>query len=230
MPLISAPELTRFTEEILVAAGVPPHKAPSPPLPWWPPTCAAWIRTASNLVPFYVEKLLAGQMDPQTDGRVISESGACLLFDGQNGVGQWIAETCCGHAVRIAGKQGMALVVARQSNHFGAAAWWARKMRAAGQIGIVFCNASSYRAAVAGQAGPGGHQPHLDVGAGALAAGYGRPPRWAGRVFKAFLQRAAGDSGGLGVRLRRRAHHRHAEGVSGECSCQLGGYKAVAWA
>jgi len=27
MPLISAPELTRFTEEILVAAGVPPHKA-----------------------------------------------------------------------------------------------------------------------------------------------------------------------------------------------------------
>src|SRR5712692_9472401 len=36
----------------------------------------------------------------------------------------------------------MAMVVARESNHFGAAAFWAQKMPAAGQIGIVMCNAS----------------------------------------------------------------------------------------
>ena len=40
------------------------------------------------------------------------------------------------------GAQGVALVVAKESNHFGAAAWWAQKMRAAGLIGIVMCNAS----------------------------------------------------------------------------------------
>src|ERR1035437_2360941 len=108
MPVISAPELTRFTEEILVAAGVPPHKAAI--------TTASLV--ASNLrgvdshgiqlVPFYVDKLLAGQMDPHTDGRVSSETGACLVFDGQNGIGYFIAETCCGHSVLLAGKQGMA--------------------------------------------------------------------------------------------------------------------------
>jgi LDH2 family malate/lactate/ureidoglycolate dehydrogenase len=53
-----------------------------------------------------------------------------------------VAEICSRHAIRIAREQGMALVVARESNHFGAAAWWAQKMRDAGQIGIVVCNAS----------------------------------------------------------------------------------------
>src|SRR5215471_5353517 len=132
MPLISASSLTRFSEEILTAAGVPPHKA----------SVTARCLVASNLrgvdshgiqlLPYYIDQLLAGEMDPAADGRVISESGACLHFDGQNGIGQWVAETCCGHAVRIARQHGLALVVAKESNHFGAAAWWAQKMRAAG--------------------------------------------------------------------------------------------------
>ena len=84
MPVISAPEITRFVEQILVAAEVPPHKA----------SIAATSLVASNLrgvdshgiqlLPFYVDQLLAGEMDPRTDGRVISEFGSCLHFDGQN--------------------------------------------------------------------------------------------------------------------------------------------------
>jgi LDH2 family malate/lactate/ureidoglycolate dehydrogenase len=34
------------------------------------------------------------------------------------------------------------MVVARESNHFGAAAFWAQRMSSAGLIGIVMCNAS----------------------------------------------------------------------------------------
>ena len=187
MPLISAPELTRFTEQILVAAGVPPHKAAI--------TTASLV--ASNLrgvdshgiqlVPFYVDKLLAGQMDPHTDGRVISENGACLVFDGQNGIGQWIAETCCGHAVRIAASQGMALVVARESNHFGAAAWWARKMRAAGQIGIVMCNASPIVPPWQGKQGRVGTNPICMSVPGPWLLDMATTTVAAGKVFKAFL-------------------------------------------
>jgi LDH2 family malate/lactate/ureidoglycolate dehydrogenase len=187
MPLIFAPELTRFTAEILVAAGVPPHKAAI--------TTASLV--ASNLrgvdshgiqlVPFYVDKLLAGQMDPRTDGRVISESGACMLFDGQNGIGQWIAETCCGHAVRMAAKQGMALVLARESNHFGSAAWWARKMRAAGQIGIVMCNASPIVPPWQGKQGRLGTNPISMSVPGPWLLDMATTTVAAGRVFKAFL-------------------------------------------
>src|ERR1044071_7384908 len=92
MPLLPAAALRRFAEEILLAAGVPAHKA----------AVAAECLVASNLrgvdshgiqlLPFYIEQLLAGEMDAAADGAVISENGACLLFDGQNGVGQWVAE------------------------------------------------------------------------------------------------------------------------------------------
>src|SRR5215470_2282205 len=129
MPTVSVDALRQFCEQILQGAGVPLHKA----------QVAAACLVASNLrgvdshgiqlLPFYIDQLLAGEVDPLADGRVISESGSVLLFDGQNGLGQWIADTCCRHAVRIAGEQGVAIVVARESNHFGAAAWWAQKMR-----------------------------------------------------------------------------------------------------
>jgi LDH2 family malate/lactate/ureidoglycolate dehydrogenase len=53
-----------------------------------------------------------------------------------------VAETCCEHGVRIAKQQGMSMVVARESNHFGSAAFWAQKYSSEGLIGIVMCNAS----------------------------------------------------------------------------------------
>src|ERR1035438_9624222 len=122
MPVFLAPTLTRFAADILLAAGVPAHKAEI--------TAEALI--ASNLrgvdshglqlLPFYIEQILAGEMDPLADGAVLSESGSCLVFDAQNAIGQWVADTCCGHAVRLAAAQGAAVVVARESNHFGAAA------------------------------------------------------------------------------------------------------------
>jgi LDH2 family malate/lactate/ureidoglycolate dehydrogenase len=142
MPLISVSDLTRFVEAILTAAGVPTHKA----------SITASSLVGANLrgvdshgillVPRYVDKIRSGEIDVNADGAVLSESGACLLFDGQNGVGQWISEQCCGHAVRIAQSIGIGMVVARDSNHFGAAAWWAQKIRDHGMIGMVFCNAS----------------------------------------------------------------------------------------
>ncbi len=142
MPLIPVVQLTSFVEAILSAAGVPAHKA----------SIAASSLVGANLrgvdshgillVPRYVDKIRAAEIDVLAEGVVLSEAGACLLFDGQNGVGQWISEQCCDHAVRIATSLGIGMVVARDSNHFGAAAWWAQKIRSHGMIGLVFCNAS----------------------------------------------------------------------------------------
>jgi LDH2 family malate/lactate/ureidoglycolate dehydrogenase len=142
MPVIPVNDLTRFVEAILAAAGVPAGRA----------SIAAASLVGANLrgvdshgvmlVPRYIDKMRAGEINVSADGRVVSESGACLLFDGQNGVGQWISEQCCDHATRIAREVGIGMAVARDSNHFGAAAWWAQKIRDCGMIGIVMCNAS----------------------------------------------------------------------------------------
>src|SRR6266404_9136522 len=135
MPTVPANELTHYCERILEAAGVPRNKAEI--------TAACLVSSnlrgvdshGIQLLPFYVDQMLAYELDPLADGRVISEAGSCLHFDGQNGLGQWVAETCCGHAIRIARAQGVGLVIARESNHCGAAAWWAQKVLVAGQSG-----------------------------------------------------------------------------------------------
>jgi LDH2 family malate/lactate/ureidoglycolate dehydrogenase len=95
-----------------------------------------------QLASFYLEQILDGNVDIHAEGRVAIESGACLAYDGQNGIGQWISEICCKHAIRLAREHGTATVVARESNHFGAAAFWAQRISDAGLIGVVMCNAS----------------------------------------------------------------------------------------
>jgi LDH2 family malate/lactate/ureidoglycolate dehydrogenase len=187
MPIVPVEPLTRFCESILEGAGVPRHKA----------RITAACLVASNLrgvdshgiqlLPFYIDQLLAGEMDPHTDGRVISESGSCLHFDGQNGIGQWIAETCTRHAVRIAQQQGVGFVVAKESNHFGAAAWWAQKMRDAGQIGIVICNASPIVPPWQGREGRLGTNPICMALPGPWLLDMATTTVAAGKIFKAFL-------------------------------------------
>jgi LDH2 family malate/lactate/ureidoglycolate dehydrogenase len=120
---------------------------------------------------------------------VVSEQGACLLFDGCNGLGQWVAEICCSHAVRIAGELGMAIVTARESNHFGAAAWWAQKMRQAGQIGIVMCNASPIVPPWQGRVGRIGTNPICMAVPGPWLLDMATTTVAAGRIFKAHINR-----------------------------------------
>jgi LDH2 family malate/lactate/ureidoglycolate dehydrogenase len=140
--VIGSVELTLFAQHMLEAVGVPEPKA----LLVATTFVAANLRGVDShgvqLLPYYVEKIEWGDVACHADGRVVSENGCCLLYDGENGIGQAIAEICCGHAVRVARDHGMSIVVARESNHFGAAAFWAQKISAAGQIGIVMCNSS----------------------------------------------------------------------------------------
>jgi len=139
---ISSPLLEKFTRDLMLAAGVSQPKA----------ALVANSLVAANLrgvdshgvqlLPFYLEQFAVNNIDIHADGHVCSENGACLTYDGKNGIGQWISDICCGHAVRLAKGHGASVVVARESNHFGAAAFWAQRMSAAGMIGITMCNAS----------------------------------------------------------------------------------------
>jgi len=187
MPLIAAAELKRFVEAILEAGGAPPHKA----------SITAASLVGSNLrgvdshgvllVPRYIDKLRSGEIDAHADGRVLSESGACMLFDGQNGIGQWISEQCCAHAVRMAQTVGLGMVVARDSNHFGAAAWWAQKIREAGMIGIVFCNASPLVPPWQGKQGRIGTNPICMAVPGPWLLDMATTTVAANRIFKAVI-------------------------------------------
>ena len=144
MPDIVIPHetLVNFGREIMKAAQIPADSA----------DLVATALGASNLrgvdshgfqlLPFYIQQIRGGNVNIKTQGRVAAENNTCLTYDGENGIGQVIARNCCGHAIRIAKEHGISAVVARESNHFGAAAFWAQRMSANGLIGIVMCNAS----------------------------------------------------------------------------------------
>jgi LDH2 family malate/lactate/ureidoglycolate dehydrogenase len=187
MPLISAPALTSFSARILAAYGVPDHKAGILATS----LVAANLRGVDShgiqLIPYYLDQLEGGELNAIADGVVVSESGACLLYDGQNAFGQWVAEICCRHAIRIAREHGMAMVVARESNHFGAAAWWAQKMRDAGQIGMVFCNASSIVPPWQGREGRVGTNPICMAVPGPWLLDMATTTVAAGKIFKAYI-------------------------------------------
>jgi LDH2 family malate/lactate/ureidoglycolate dehydrogenase len=187
MPLIPAARLAQFSEEILTGAGVAPRQAKIVA------DCLLYANLRGvdshgiQLLPFYIEQILAGEMDPKADGEVISEFGSCLHFDAQNGIGQWVAEQCSAHAVRIAKAQGVGFVVARESNHFGACGWWAQKMRDAGQIGIVFCNASPIVPPWQGKEGRLGTNPICVALPGPWLLDMATTTVAAGKIFKAYL-------------------------------------------
>jgi len=189
--VVNAPELTSFSARLLESVRV---SAPRAHLVA-ESLVAANLRGVDShgvqLLPYYLEQIEWGDMDAAAEGRVLSETGACLLYDGQNGIGQAIANTCCSHAVRLAEAQGLAMVVARESNHFGAAAFWAQRMSAAGQIGIVMCNASSLVPPWQGK------QPRLGTNPICMAVPGGEEKPWlldmatttvaAGKIFKAKI-------------------------------------------
>src|SRR5260370_2110161 len=140
--LIDHATLVSFGRELLRAAEVPEGAAD---------LVGVWLGASNlrgvdshgfQLLPFYLEGIREDRVDVHAQGHVDHESGGCLTYDGENGIGQVISRQCCDHAIRLAKAHGTAAVVARESNHFGAAAFWAQRMSAAGLIGIVMCNAS----------------------------------------------------------------------------------------
>ncbi len=83
----------------------------------------------------------------------------------------------------------MAMVVARESNHFGACSWWAQKMSAAGQIGIVMCNASPIVPPWQGKQGRMGTNPICMSVPGPWLLDMATTTVAAGRIFKAMINK-----------------------------------------
>ena len=142
MERIPAVQLERFSRAILEAAGMPADRA----------ALVARSLVAANLrgvdshgvqlIAQYLPHLEAGFFNLTTDGRVISETPTTMVYDGENGVGQWIATIAADHAIRLASSAGLGMVTVRHSNHIGMAAFWALRMAERGLIGLVFTNAT----------------------------------------------------------------------------------------
>lgn len=140
--LIGAEALQVFTRRLVEAAGVPGDHADLLARTLVAANLRGVDSHGVHLLTLYIEALRIGNANPHAQGRVVSECGAAMVYDGENGLGQVIARNCCDHAVRLAKTYGIGFVTARESNHFGAAAFWSKRIASEGCIGIVMCNAT----------------------------------------------------------------------------------------
>ena len=92
-------------------------------------------------VPEYAKKLTEGGVNPQGRPFVARDSGACLVVDGGNSMGQIGATFAMDRAIARAQATGIAAVAVRGSNHCGAMAYYCLRAVSADMIGIATTNA-----------------------------------------------------------------------------------------
>jgi len=92
-------------------------------------------------VPVYVAKLTRNGVDPAARPRVARDTGAALVIDGGNAMGQIAGAFAMEKAMQRAGETGVAFAAVGHSNHCGAMSWYAMQALAQDMIGIAATNA-----------------------------------------------------------------------------------------
>jgi len=90
---------------------------------------------------YYVMKLQAGTINKTPNVRVVSDTPACALIDGDNGMGPVVGKRAMSLAIEKAETQGIGFVAVRRSNHYGIAGYYAMMALERDMIGLSGTNA-----------------------------------------------------------------------------------------
>lgn len=90
-------------------------------------------------MPIYVQRLAAGATNPRPSIRIVRETASTAVVDGDNGMGQLVSIRAMQIAIdKAKANQTCCFVSVRNSNHFGAAAEYAKMACAHDMIGFAF--------------------------------------------------------------------------------------------
>jgi LDH2 family malate/lactate/ureidoglycolate dehydrogenase len=118
----------------------------------------------------YADRFRAGGFKPKVRPKVVAEQESSALIDARHGVGQVAATAAMKLAIAKARKTGTAVVSVKNSNHFGASAFYAMQALDHGMIGFAATNAGPTMAPT------GGRQARLGNNAMAITVPAGRFP------------------------------------------------------
>jgi LDH2 family malate/lactate/ureidoglycolate dehydrogenase len=108
---------------------------------------------------FYLQRIAAGGDNPRANVRVVRESATTALVDADNGFGPVAGVRAMDLAVAKARDMGLGMVVVRNANHFGAAAYYAERPLRHGMIGICATNVVASMPPPGGRAARVGNSP-----------------------------------------------------------------------
>jgi LDH2 family malate/lactate/ureidoglycolate dehydrogenase len=137
---VRAAALAYDVARIFTAAGIPPASAAIVAEDLVAADVEGVASHGVMLVPMYVERIRAGSVSRETEGKVVADRQAAVIIDGSNVLGQLTARQAVVLAADHAAQFGMATVAVRNAFHFGAAGRYARMLADRGCVGIVMCN------------------------------------------------------------------------------------------
>ena len=102
-----------------------------------------------GMVASYLRNLDNGKVKPNEKGRVVSDGGAFIVYDGARGYGQIVAREATRLGIARAKENGVAVVALRNSHHIGRVGTYGEMCAAEGLLSISFVNITDQRPAVA---------------------------------------------------------------------------------
>ena len=94
-----------------------------------------------RLKPIYLDRFDEGIMSPVTKIRIVKDEAACVVLDGNNGLGHVVSKKAMEMAIEKAAKYGLGMSVVRNSTHYGIAGYYVSMAIEAGMIGVTGTNA-----------------------------------------------------------------------------------------
>lgn len=91
-------------------------------------------------IKIHLERLKEGVLNPACQPVITSAGSSLELIDGDRGFGHHISCLAMDRAIELAGKDGIGAVGVRNSNFFGAAAYYVNQAADAGMIGLALSN------------------------------------------------------------------------------------------
>ncbi|HEY6331290.1 MAG TPA: Ldh family oxidoreductase [Blastocatellia bacterium] len=140
--IISEPELRAFCEAVFMTLGVESADAQV----WADALMEASLRGIDShgvlVLPMYAAMIEAGGIVASSRIETIYDGGATVLLDGKGGIGFVISARAMDLALERAASFGISFITVRNSNHFGAAGYYAMKSLPRDMVGIALTNAS----------------------------------------------------------------------------------------
>lgn len=97
-----------------------------------------------GMLPFYVDSVAAGTLQPNQPAWLLNDCGAILQFDGERGYGQRVVREAMDAAIERVGHSGIVLLTVRNSHHMGRIGSYGEQAAAAGKVALFFVNVTDF--------------------------------------------------------------------------------------
>src|SRR5205814_2653161 len=140
MMLIDAAELTATTHRVFAAAGSAEAEAEIVADHLIEANLKGHDSHGVGMIPSYLRNLGGGKVKPNEPGRIVSDTGSLLVYDGERGYGQIVARAATELAIERAQANGVAVVALRNAHHIGRVGTYGELCAAAGLVSLHFVN------------------------------------------------------------------------------------------